>query len=531
MTLNPCIIRHLVAVDLFAGGGGASEGIRRASGVEPVVAVNHNPHAIEMHTLNHPGTIHFQQSVYDVAPGECVPGRQVDLLWASPDCTHFSRAKGGKPKKKEIRALAWVVVKWAEAIAPTVLIVENVAEFRTWGPLDENGQPDKARKGETFDAWIRALQGLGYQVEHRVLAACDYDTPTTRKRLFVVARRDGQPIRWPEPTNGPGRSKPFRTAAECIDWSIPCPSIFTRKKPLADATQRRIAEGVRRYVLEAERPFLVNLTHGGRLENLDQPFKTITGANRGEKALVVPYVAQTSHQSSDGGKIRAVTEPVSTVVTKAEHLLVVPSIINTRNGERKGQAPRVRSVEQPHTTITAQGSQGGLVAAFLAKHNRGATGQPLSEPVHTITGKDTKAVVAAHLAKSETGNMQAVAALLIKYYGAGGQQQTLEEPLHTIVSKARFGLVTVDIDGEEYAVTDIGMRMLQPRELARAQGFGDDYQLIGTKTQRVARIGNSVCPPLAQALVEAQFGGSGCPDLPAHPDQVPLFGHRFEAAK
>lgn len=497
MTLGPSLVRDLVAVDLFAGGGGASEGIRRASGVEPVVAVNHNPHAIEMHALNHPGTIHFQQSVYDVAPGECVPGRQVDLLWASPDCTHFSRAKGGKPKKKEIRALAWVVVKWAEAIAPTVLIVENVAEFRTWGPLDESGQPDKARKGETFDAWIRVLQGLGYQVEHRVLAACDYDTPTTRKRLFVVARRDGQSIRWPEPTNGPGRPKPFRTAAECIDWSIPCPSIFTRKKPLADATQRRIAEGIRRYVLESP----------------------------------CPYIVQTSHQSSDAGKIRALTEPVSTVVTKAEHLLVVPSIINTRNGERKGQTPRVRSVEQPHTTITAQGSQGGLVAAFLAKHNRGATGQPLSEPVHTITGKDTKAVVAAHLAKSETGNMQAVAALLIKYYGAGGQQQTLEEPLHTIVSKARFGLVTVDIDGEEYAVTDIGMRMLQPRELARAQGFGEDYQLIGTKTQRVARIGNSVCPPLAQALVEAQFGGPGCPELPAHPDQVPLFGHRFEAAK
>jgi DNA (cytosine-5)-methyltransferase 1 len=412
-----------------------------------------------------------------------------------------------------------VVVRWAEAIAPTVLIVENVPEFRTWGPLDESGQPDRSKKGETFTAWVQALEALGYQVEHRVLAACDHDTPTTRKRLFVVARRDGQAVHWPEPTNGPGRAKPFRTAAECIDWSIPCPSIFTRKKDLAEATQRRIAEGIRRYVLEA----------------------------------ASPYIVQTSHQSNDGGKVKALSEPLSTVVTKAEHLLVVPTILNTRNGERKGQAPRVRDVMRPLPTITAQGSQGALCAAFLAKHNRGAVGQSLEGPVHTITGKDTKAFVAAHMTKfygtakhgtpmdqplptvtagggKGGGHMGLVAALLIKYYGAGGQHQSLEEPLHTIVSKARFGLVTVDIGGEEYAVTDIGMRMLQPRELARAQGFPDSYQLIGTKTQQVARIGNSVCPPLAQALVEAQFGGSGCPDLPALGDQVPLFGHRFEAA-
>jgi DNA (cytosine-5)-methyltransferase 1 len=269
-------------------------------------------------------------------------------------------------------------------------------------------------------------------------------------------------------------------------------------------------------------PSLVNLTHGGRLESLHHPFRTITAANRGEKALVVP------------------------------------TMVNTRNGERNGQRPRVRGADQPLTTVTATGSQGGLsavhltrfykssvgqgldrpaptasacnhsglVAAFLAKHNGKTTGQQLGDPMHTVTGRDTKGPVVAELSQVGLGRAREVAAFLVKYYGAGGQWQSLEEPLHTIVSKARFGLVTVEIGGQEYAITDIGFRMLQPRELARAQGFGEDYELIGTKSQQVARIGNSVCPQVAQALVEAQFGGPGCPDLEPHPDQVPLFGHR-----
>lgn len=528
----------IIAVDLFAGGGGASEGIRRATGRAPIVAVNHCPHAIAMHAENHPGTIHLQESVHDVEPLDHVRGQRVDLLWASPDCTHFSRAKGGKPRKKEIRALAWVVVRWARVVAPEVIILENVREFTTWGPLDDQGQPIKARAGETFREFVSALRGAGYQVEWQVLNAADYGAPTSRERLFLVARRGFTPIVWPEPTHGPGRALPYRTAAECIDWSIPACSIFatpdeakawrerwqhvdgvdgTPRRPLAEATMRRIAEGLRRFVLEAPDPFVV----------------------------------ATGHQSSDAGKVRGTREPLSTVVTKAEHLLVAPALVNTRNGERQGQRPRVRGFDRPAPTITAQGSQGalmaaylekfhgsalagqpvaapaptittgggrggghaGLVSAFLAKHYGGPNGkQPpgadLRGPLGTITSRDSQGPVLAPLAApgQDLGRAAAVAAFLVKFYGQGGQHQGLDEPLHTIVTKARFGLVTVDIGGEEYVVTDIAMRMLQPRELARAQGFGDDYVLTGTKSEQVARIGNSVCPPVVEAVVRAQFG-------------------------
>ncbi len=516
----------MIAVDLFAGGGGASEGIYRASGVHPVVAVNHCDHAIRMHEHNHPETIHFRQDVFDVDPGTACPGRLVDLLWASPDCTHFSRAKGGKPRKKEIRALAWVVVKWAKQVAPRVLCVENVAEFRTWGPLDEAGKVIRERKGETFRAWIQALEDLGYQVEHRVLNAADHGTPTSRKRLFVVARRDGRPIVWPEPTHGPGQAQPYRTAAECIDWSIPCPSIFTRKRPLAEATQRRIAEGIRRYVLEAAEPFLVDI----------------------------------ANQGGGGSYVYPLNQPTRTVTAKASHCVVAPHLINTRNGERKGQAPRTRDIERPLSTITAQGSQGALVSAFLAKHYGGPNGHPtpgqdLRGPMPSITASGQLGPVAVHLTKfygsakagqpvdqplgtvtagggRGGGHMGLVAAFLLKYYGQGGQWSGLGEPMHTVVSKARMGLVTVSIAGEEYALVDIGMRMLQPRELARAQGFSDSYVLMGTKSQQIARIGNSVCPPVAQAIVEAQFGGPGCPDASSDQvEQLPIWGHRFAAAK
>ena len=463
------VVQHRFrAIDLFAGGGGASEGIRLALGVAPEIAINHDPHAIAMHRINHPGTIHLEASVYDVEPEKAAAGRHVDLLWASPDCTHFSRAKGGKPRKKEIRALAWVVVTWAQRVRPSVICVENVAEFLHWGPLNEHNRVIRKRRGETFKAWVSALEELGYQVEWRVLNAADYGTPTSRKRVFIVARCDGLPIRWPEPTHGPDPELlPYRTAAECIDWSIPCPSIFERKRPLAEATQRRIAGGIRRYVLEAPRPFLLNLTHGGRLEPIDEPARTITAAHRGEKALVAPTLIQTGY------------------------------------GERKGQRPRALDIEAPLGTVVAGGSKHALVAAFLAKHYTGVYGQDLRQPTGTVTAKDHHALVAA---------------FLIKYYGTGGQWQTLDEPLHTIVGKARFGLVTVDIGGEQYALVDIGMRMLQPRELARAQGFSDDYVLTGTKTQQIAKIGNSVCPPVARALVESQFHGS------PREGQLPLLG-------
>lgn len=490
----------MIAIDLFAGGGGASEGIRRATGVEPIIAINHCRAAIDMHAANHPGTIHLHESVWDVHAQD-FGGEVVDLLWASPDCTHFSRAKGAAPRSKEIRSLAWVIVDWARDVRPRVICMENVPEFVTWGPLlEETGQPDKTRAGETFRSFVGRLEAEGYAVEWRVLNAADYGAPTSRRRLFLVARCDGEAIGWPEPTHGPGRALPWRTAAECIDWSLPVPSIFDRRRPLAEATQRRIAEGIRRYVLTSASPYLLCLTHGGRLEPLSEPMRTTTTAHRGERALVVP------------------------------------SLINTRNGERAGQTPRALDITRPMTTVTGQGSQGGLVAAFLARHNGGPNGHPsygrdLHETMGTVTGRDTQALAVGWLDKLHGsaragqpldqpaptvtsgggrggGHAALCAAFLLKYYGQGGQWSALDEPMHTLVGKARMGLVTVTIQGEEYALVDIGMRMLQPRELARAQGFPDSYILTGNKSEQVARIGNSVCPPVAEALVRAQFPGA-----------------------
>ena len=449
----------IIAVDLFAGGGGASEGMRRA-GVNVVIAVNHDPASILMHTANHPSTIHFEKSVFEVSPR--VVGRKVDLLWASPDCTHFSRAKGGKPRKKEIRDLAWVVVEWAQAIRPDVICMENVPEFLTWGPLDDESQPIKAQAGETFQVFVARLRLLGYRVDWRVLCAADYGAPTSRRRLFLVARCDGEPVSWPEPTHGKGR-EPYRTAAECIDWSLPCPSIFARKKPLAEATQRRIVEGVRRYVLESAHPYLVRY-HGERRNgetprtiSLDDVLPTVTTENR--FGLVAAFLAR--NNGTTEGKYnagRAILEPVPTVVGK----------INM-----------------------------GLDAVFLDKlHGSALAGQPIDLPAPTVTTGGGRG----------GGHAALVAAFLTKFYGQGSRAQGLGVPLDTIVSKDRFGLVTVTLDGEPYGLADIGMRMLQPRELARAQGFQDSYVLTGTKAQQVARIGNSVPPDVVAAVVRAQFG-------------------------
>ena len=517
-------------IDLFAGGGGASHGIELATGRSPDVAVNHNAAAIAMHAANHPDSIHLQEDVFAVDPAATCAGRDVRLLWASPDCTHFSRAKGGTPRDGKIRGLAWVIVDWAAAVRPSVMCMENVPEFQTWGPLCDDNRPDRSRSGETFREFIGALEQLGYVVEWRVLVAADYGSPTTRKRLFLVARCDGLPIRWPAPTHGPGRAQPWRTAAECIDWTIPCPSIFERSKPLAPATERRIAEGIRRFVLENPRPFIVNLTHGGRLESLDDPFKTITGAHRGEKAVIAPIIMPNNTNNVP----HSAEEPVPTITTGNRNFLVAPCLIQTGYGERTGQAPRVLDLEAPLGTVVGGGAKHGLVAAFLAKHNGGARGgaigQDASGPMHTVTAHDTKTVIAAHLTKfygtstgadlrdpmptvsagggKGGGHAALVAAFLIKYYGSGGQWSEASAPLDTIVSKARMGLVEVVIEGEPYVVADIGMRMLQPRELARAQGFPDSYILTGSKADQIARIGNSVCPQVAHAVVAAQLAAA-----------------------
>lgn len=447
-----------ITVDLFAGGGGASTGIEQAIGRPVDVAINHDPEAISLHAANHPQTLHYTADVFEVDPHEATEGRPVGLLWASPSCTHFSRARGGVPVSKQLRSLGWVVVRWAAAVKPRVIVCENVAEWRDWGPvLASKGVPCPKRKGKTFRQWVGHLQRLGYRVEHRELRACDYRTPTIRKRLFLVARRDGHPIVWPKPTHnerGTDGLKPWRTAAECIDWTLPCPSIFDRKRPLADATLRRIAKGVMRYVVEAAEPFIVPLHNG----------------------------------------------------------LIVPTLVQTGYGEREGQQPRVPGIEKPLGTLVAGGGKHALVAAFLAKHFTGVVGADLREPMPTVTSVDHNALVTATLSEQAAGNGTKVAALLVKYYGNEREGVSLTEPLHTIPTKDRFGLVTVTIHGQQYVITDIGMRMLAPRELYRAQGFPADYRIdMGadgkplTKTAQVRMCGNSVCPPLARAIVAANY--------------------------
>jgi DNA (cytosine-5)-methyltransferase 1 len=518
-------LRGPVVVDLFAGGGGASEGIRRATGHEPTVAINHDEHAIRMHGLNHPGTIHFHESVFDVRPQLAARGRPVDLLWASPECIHFSRARGGRPKSDQSRSSARIIVEWAREVGPRVIMIENVVEFTTWRPLDDDGYPVKARAGEFFYGFVEDLRGCGYAVEWRVLNAADYGAPTSRRRLFVIARRDGVAITWPTPTHGPGRAQPFRTAAECIDWSLPVPSIFERAKPLAEATQRRIAEGIRRFVLESPRPFLVHLTHGGRASPLDEPIRTVTAAHRGEQALVAPFVSKIDNKSSGPSAVRSIDAPLSTITLENGHALVAPFLVNTRNGEREGQAPRVHDPAKPWGTVTAQGSQGGLVAAFLAKHYGGVVGHGLDRPLGTVTAVDHHAAVAVFLDKLHGsalagqpvdvpaptvtagggrggGHAALVAAFLCAYYGSEKDGQALDRPLRTIPTVDRFGLVTVHVDGEPYALVDIGMRMLQPHELAAANGW-PGMKLVGTKSQQVARIGNMVVPNVVEALCRA----------------------------
>ena len=494
-----------IVVDNFAGGGGASLGIRNA-GLSVAIAINHDPQALAMYAANEPGARLYCENVWDVNPRKVVAdagGGPVSLAWFSPDCKHFSKAKGGRPVEKNIRGLAWVACRWAAAVRPAVIILENVEEFAHWGPLDDDNKPCQLRKGQTFRRWTDRLAQLGYAVEWRELRACDYGVPTIRKRLFLVARCDGSPIRWPEPTHArPADAeflglRPWRSAAECIDWLLPCPSIFDRKRPLADATLRRIANGIVRYVIEAKEPFIVrtghysNITGDGaafRGQPLARPMSTITGIN--DKALVMPSIVRIGQTGGSGKYCNGVAEPLTTITSKAEHC---------------------------------------LVAAFLAKHYGGVVGSKMSEPVSTVTATDHNALTAASLVKfrgtcragqdarapmptiTSGGNHVAeVRAFLIKYYGSGASCQGLFDPMHTVTSRDRLGLVTVA--GTDYQIVDIGMRMLQPRELFRAQGFGDDYVIDPinpatgrplSKRDQVRMCGNSVCPQLAEAIVRA----------------------------
>lgn len=530
-----------IIVDNFAGGGGASTGIELATGRSVDIAINHDPAAIAMHRANHPETEHYCESVWDVDPREVTGGRPIGLVWLSPDCKHFSKAKGGKPVEKGIRGLAWVAVRWAATVRPRVIMLENVEEFKTWGPLLKDGYPDHAQKGRTFNCFINALRRQGYKVEWRELRACDYGAPTIRKRLFLVARRDGRPIVWPEPTHRDpasevvkaGKLKPWRTAAEIIDWSIPCPSIFERKKPLAENTERRIARGIQRFVIDNPEPFIVRIGQTG------------FGGDRLQYEL---------------------KDPLTTITTKAEHCLVSPTLIEIGYGEGPGQAPRVPGLQKPLGTVVAGGRKHAMVAAFLAKHYGGnytGPGSGLDEPLSTVTTVDHNALVTAHIARhfgesvgspadTPLGTVTAggggksalvtshlvklrgtcadgqpvtepmptitagglhvgeVRAFLLKYYGSADNGQQLNEPLHTVTTKDRFGLVTVE--GVDYQIVDIGMRMLEPHELFAAQGFPDNYIIDVDadgvrypKSAQVARCGNAVPPPFAAALVRANL--------------------------
>lgn len=462
---------HELVVDNFAGGGGASEGIEQALGRPVDLAINHDATAIAVHTANHPGSEHSVADVWDIDPEAAAAGRPVGLAWFSPDCRHHSKAKGGRPVSKSVRGLAWVAARWAAKVKPRVIALENVEEFLDWGPLIKNAKgqlvPDPARKGQTFNGFVRSLRRHGYHVDWRILKACDFGAPTIRRRLFLVARRDGLSIKWPKPTHGdPGspavrraKLQPWRTAAECIDWSIPCPSIFERQRPLADATLRRIAKGVMRYVVESGDPFIVpiaNYGNGSELVNaIGEPLRTVTAWPKGGSfALVSAFLAK--HY---GGVVGAdLRDPLPTITATDHSAPVAVSLVNLKGSERGGRDPR-----QPMPTICAGGTHAAAVAAFL-----------------------------------------------VKYYGQG-VGQVMSDPMHTMPTKDRFGLVTVTIAGEQYAIVDIGMRMLQPHELAAAQGFPDHYEFAQVngkpvpKYQQVRLIGNSVCPPLAKAIVEANF--------------------------
>lgn len=513
---------HELIIDNFAGGGGASTGIEQAFGRPVDIAINHDGEALAMHQANHPTTAHYREDVFDIHPGFVTKEQPIGLVWFSPDCKHHSKAKGGKPREKKIRGLAWVTLKWAAFQKPRCIALENVEEFQDWGPLDDDGKPLKAHKGRTFRAFIDALStglnkdhpdvqeiydalgadfpmsrlyaGLGYKVEWKIMRACDYGTPTIRKRLFIFARRDGLPIVWPKPTHGPGLL-PVKTAADCIDWSIPCPSIFERTRPLAEATCKRIAKGIVKYVLETGKPYIVKFNQNSIGSAIDEPMHTaMAGATR--FGLVTPTLAPfiTEHANASTQRNFSADEPLRT------------------------QCAEVK------------GGHFALVTAFLAKHYTGVVGADVRQPMPTVTTVDHNAVVTSHLVKLRNnqfgqpvtepmptltaggGHVGEVRAFLIKYYGNEKDGVSPHEPMHTIPTKDRIGLVLAHINGEAYQIVDIGMRMLTPRELARAQGFPDDYILEAdyngkklSKTAQVRMIGNSVCPPLAAALLRANF--------------------------
>lgn len=499
-----------IIVDNFAGGGGASTGIEMAVGRSVDIAINHDPAAIAMHRANHPETEHYCEDIWAVDPVKACAGRPVALAWFSPDCKHHSKAKGGKPVDKHIRGLAWVAVRWAKAVKPRVIMLENVEEFQDWGPLDKRNKPDPNHKSETFRRFVRQLERCGYQVEWRVLRACDYGAPTIRKRFFLIARSDGQKIVWPKPTHAPGgrldvmagAAKPWVPVSDVLDFDLPCPSIFATReeiykqyglravRPLSDNTLRRIARGVMKFVVENPKPFIVDFKYQNEPTSALQQLRTLTSVNG--FGVVIPSVIQYhGEKTEDEVRGQNVKEPLMTVDTSNRFGLVSAFISKFYGGNYTGAGS---AADEPCHTVTAF-DHNALCAAYIMKAKGENIGQPMDDPLQTIT--------AGGLHFGE------VRAFLMKYYGQGIGQE-IDAPLDTITSHDRFGLVTVY--GQDYQIVDIGLRMLTPRELFDAQGFPHDYIIDVDadgkpypKSEQVARCGNAVCPPIPAAMVRANL--------------------------
>lgn len=527
-------------IDNFAGGGGAATGIELATGRAVDAAINHDPDAILMHQTNHPQTRHYCESVWDVDPWEVTRGRPVGLAWFSPDCKHFSKAKGSKPVDRNIRGLAWIVLKWAGTVKPRVIILENVEEFQTWGPV-RKGKPVKSRRGETFRKWKEQLQALGYEIDHRELVAADYGAPTIRKRFFLIARCDGKKIIWPERTHAPkdseevksGKCKPWRGAAEIIDWTIPCPSIFDTTdeikekygiravRPLAVNTQKRIARGIEKFVLQNKESFIVPIGYGERkgqaprVHDIKEPVSTVVSS--GKQYLcqpeLSPFIVQVNHKGEQfrGQELK---EPIPTItgkhgyglatpvmtaiaVSKAEQCLAMPSLIqyHTEQSERV----RGQGMDEPIMTLDAA-NRYGLSVAFLSKFYKTGIGQKPDEPLHTVTtsaGHFGIVTVKMNWSEMNLHHWNEVRELLNAYCG---------------YAIAEDEILLLDVNGTLYFISDIGLRMLTPRELYAANGFPPDYIIDHDytgraygKTKQVARCGNAVPPPFAEALVRANL--------------------------
>ena len=544
------MINGELIVDNFAGGGGASTGIEIATGKSVDIAINHDPEAIRMHKANHPHTKHYCENVWEVDPVKACEGHPVGLAWFSPDCKHFSKAKGGKPVEKNIRGLAWVVLKWAALVRPRVIMLENVEEFQTWGPcvpirdkktgrvivkttekheknrIAEPGEvvpvnmqifkPDPKRKGQTYRRWRKQLEALGYEIDTRELVAADYGAPTMRKRFFMIARCDGRPIIWPEPTHAQrnnenvkaGLLKPYVGAYTQLDFSLPCPSIFDtseeiKKKyglravrPLASKTMERIARGLKKFVIDNQEPFIVQVNHSGANTtnhsggDWKNPIHTITTGN--QQCLISPTIIQ-YHSETYAKEVRGqdIEEPIMTLDSSNRYGLVTSFLHKYYDGGYKGAGDTVKN---PLPTVTAW-DHNSLVTANLIQMNNHCDGRDIKEPLPTITAGD--------------GHFGEVRAFLIKYYGEGTGQD-IKNPLDTITSRDRFGLVT--IAGVDYQIVDIGLRMLEPKELYGCQGFPDDYIIdhdfeghTYPRSEQVRRCGNSVCPPLPAAMVRSNL--------------------------